>query len=120
MATTKQKRKVGRVMHEYKHGELESASGRKVKNPKQAIAIAMSESGQPRSKAKRGAATRKKTPSRSTGTSKKKTASRGTASSRKKTTSRGTTARKTTTRKKTSTGSRKRSSATSRRKRSSS
>jgi hypothetical protein len=33
-------------MHEYKDGELKSGSGRKVKSRKQAIAIAMSESGQ--------------------------------------------------------------------------
>jgi hypothetical protein len=38
--------KVGKVMHEFKHGELHSGSkkGPKVKNRKQAIAIAMSES----------------------------------------------------------------------------
>jgi Family of unknown function (DUF6496) len=40
-----QKETVGRVMHEYKHGELESGSGRKVRNPKQAVAIALSEAG---------------------------------------------------------------------------
>jgi Family of unknown function (DUF6496) len=44
--TKPQKETVGRVMHEFKHGELRSgASGRKVKNPKQAIAIALSEAG---------------------------------------------------------------------------
>ena len=40
-----QKNTVGRVMHEFKHGELESGSGRKVRNPRQAIAIALSEAG---------------------------------------------------------------------------
>jgi Family of unknown function (DUF6496) len=41
-----QKRTVERVMHEYKHGELKTARGaRKVKNPKQAIAIALHEAG---------------------------------------------------------------------------
>lgn len=40
-----QKRTVGRVMHEFKHGELESGSGRKVGNRRQAIAIALSEAG---------------------------------------------------------------------------
>ena len=41
-----QKETVARVMHEFKHGELESGqSGRKVKNPRQAIAIALHESG---------------------------------------------------------------------------
>ena len=40
-----QKETVGRVMHEFKHGELETAGGRKVKNPKQAIAIGLREAG---------------------------------------------------------------------------
>ncbi len=43
-----QKKTVERVMHEYKHGELKSGSGGKagkVKNPKQAIAIALHEAG---------------------------------------------------------------------------
>ena len=41
-----QRKTVKRVMHEYKHGELKTARGaRKVKNPKQAIAIALSEAG---------------------------------------------------------------------------
>lgn len=38
------KNKVGRVMHEYKHGELRSGrSGKKVTSRKQAIAIGLSE-----------------------------------------------------------------------------
>ena len=37
---------MGRVMHEYKHGELESGSGAKVKSRKQAIAIGMKEAGE--------------------------------------------------------------------------
>jgi hypothetical protein len=57
MATTKKKaaakKKVEKVMHEFKEGELKSGgSGKKVTNPKQAIAIAMSESGQSRSQKK--------------------------------------------------------------------
>ena len=44
-----QKKTVERVMHEFKHGELKSGSGRKVKKPKQAIAIALSEAGASRS-----------------------------------------------------------------------
>ena len=40
-----QKKTVGRVMHEYKHGELERGRGGKVKSPRQAIAIALSEAG---------------------------------------------------------------------------
>lgn len=44
MATKKQTAKVGKVMHEFKTGTLHSGKGGKVvKNPKQAIAIAMSE-----------------------------------------------------------------------------
>jgi hypothetical protein len=46
MPSTRQKGKVKKVMHEYKEGKLKSGSGRKVKTRKQAIAIAMSESGQ--------------------------------------------------------------------------
>jgi Family of unknown function (DUF6496) len=41
-----QKETVERVMHEFKHGELKTARGnKKVKNPKQAIAIALHEAG---------------------------------------------------------------------------
>jgi len=41
-----QKETVGRVMHEYKHGELKTrGTGPKVKNRKQAIAIALNEAG---------------------------------------------------------------------------
>lgn len=40
-----QRKTVGRVMHEWKHGELESSRGGKVKSCRQAVAIAMSESG---------------------------------------------------------------------------
>jgi hypothetical protein len=41
-----QKKTVKRIMHEYKHGELKSGgAGQKVKNPKQAVAIALSEAG---------------------------------------------------------------------------
>jgi MoxR-like ATPase len=43
--TRAQKETVTRVMHEFKHGELESSSGQKVKNPKQAIAIGLREAG---------------------------------------------------------------------------
>jgi major membrane immunogen (membrane-anchored lipoprotein) len=46
MPSTVQKGKVKKVMHEYKRGKLKSGSGRKVKSRKQAVAIAMSESGQ--------------------------------------------------------------------------
>jgi hypothetical protein len=49
MATERQKSKVEKVMHEHKKGTLKSGSGKKVKSRKQAIAIAMSESGQSKS-----------------------------------------------------------------------
>jgi hypothetical protein len=40
-----QKETVGRVMHEFKHGELRSGTGKKVKNARQAVASALSEAG---------------------------------------------------------------------------
>jgi uncharacterized protein DUF6496 len=40
-----QQETVGRVMHEFKHGELETSRGKKVTNPKQAIAIRLHEAG---------------------------------------------------------------------------
>jgi len=40
-----QRETIGRVMHEFKHGELETSTGRQVKNPKQAIAIGLREAG---------------------------------------------------------------------------
>jgi hypothetical protein len=39
---------VKRVMHEFKVGSLKSSSGKKVTNPKQAVAIALSEARRPR------------------------------------------------------------------------
>jgi hypothetical protein len=47
-ASQRQKRTESRVMHEFKHGELKSGphgNGGKVKNRKQAIAIALNEAG---------------------------------------------------------------------------
>jgi hypothetical protein len=48
MATATQRRKVKRVMHEFKKGELKAGRGPrgKVKSRRQAVAIALSESGQ--------------------------------------------------------------------------
>ncbi|MBV8521231.1 MAG: hypothetical protein JOY71_03720 [Acetobacteraceae bacterium] len=43
--STRQKEIVGRVMHEFKHGELETGAGKKIRNPRQAIAIGLSEAG---------------------------------------------------------------------------
>jgi hypothetical protein len=48
----KGKRKIRKVMREYKGGKLKSSSGRKVTNRKQAVAIALSEAGQARRKRK--------------------------------------------------------------------
>jgi hypothetical protein len=47
-STPSQRKTAGRVMHEFKHGELKSGprgKGGKVKSRKQAIAIALNESG---------------------------------------------------------------------------
>lgn len=49
----KGKKKVAKVMREYKAGTLKSSSGSKVKSRKQAVAIAMSEAGMAKKK-KRG------------------------------------------------------------------
>jgi hypothetical protein len=43
MKMSKKQAKVDKVMGEYKEGSLKSSSGKKVSNPKQAMAIAMSE-----------------------------------------------------------------------------
>jgi Family of unknown function (DUF6496) len=52
MATARQKSKVKKVMHEHKTGTLKSGSGKKVKSRKQAVAIAMHESGQSKKRKK--------------------------------------------------------------------
>ena len=54
-STPRQRRTEGRIMHEFKHGELTSGkagSGGKVKSRKQAIAIALHEAGASRSESK--------------------------------------------------------------------
>ncbi|HEY7578417.1 MAG TPA: DUF6496 domain-containing protein [Acetobacteraceae bacterium] len=43
--TGARRKTVGRVMHEWKHGELESSRGGRVKSRRQAVAIALSEAG---------------------------------------------------------------------------
>lgn len=51
MKMTKPQKKIGKVMREFKKGKLTiGSSDIKVKNPKQAIAIALSEAEQPRKK----------------------------------------------------------------------
>jgi len=54
MASPAQKNKVHKVMHEHKKGTLKSGSGKKVKSRRQAVAIAMSESGQSKQRKKAG------------------------------------------------------------------
>ena len=84
------KGKMKETMHEFKHHELSSGrSGRKVKNPKQAIAIGLSEARRSGAKIppdpKKKAASKRSTGKKATS---KKTAARG---SRKKTAKKGTT-----------------------------
>lgn len=43
--TSHARKKVERVMKEYKKGELKSSSGEKITNRRQAIAVALSEAG---------------------------------------------------------------------------
>jgi hypothetical protein len=47
------KNKVGKVMKEFASGKLKSSSGKKVTNPKQAKAIALSEAGMSKSKSRK-------------------------------------------------------------------
>ena len=49
--TPAQQKTVSRVMHEFSHGELETRTGEKVDNRKQAVAIALSEAGASRDQA---------------------------------------------------------------------
>jgi len=64
------KNKMKKTMHEYKHGELKSGGRKKVKNPKQAIAIGLSEARQAGAKIpKKGA--KKKSAAKKSSSSKK-------------------------------------------------
>jgi Family of unknown function (DUF6496) len=67
--SAKGKAKVGKVMHEYKHGQLKSGGRAKVKNRKQAVAIALNEA---RKSGAQVAPPKKRSPSKS-GASKKST-----------------------------------------------
>jgi hypothetical protein len=79
-SNTKGRAKVGKVMREFKKGELKSGGRRTVRNPKQAIAIALSEARQSGAKIpKKGAA--KKSASKKT--SAKKSSARKGASTKK-------------------------------------
>ena len=57
---TKGKAKVKKVMHEYKHGELKSGSGKKVTGRKQAIAIGLNEARESGAKIPRKGASKSK------------------------------------------------------------
>jgi hypothetical protein len=100
-----QKKTVKRVMHEYKHSELKAGRGRrgKVKNRKQAIAIALHEAGASNQESpaenKRNLARtkRRERTGKTAASSGPKTAGRKTAG--RKTSGRKTTGRKTTSRK---------------------
>src|SRR4051812_35214621 len=71
-ASGKGRGKVKRVMHEFKEGELKSGGRKKVTNPKQAIAIALSEARQSGAKIpKKGAAAKKKGAAKKGGAAKK-------------------------------------------------
>jgi len=48
-----QQETVERVMHEFKHGDLETSRGKRVRNPRQAIAIALHEAGASRDESPR-------------------------------------------------------------------
>jgi|SRR5581483_11222805 len=76
------RKKIGKVMHEYKHGQLKSGGRRKVKNPKQAIAIALSEARQSGEKVPppKKSAGKKSASKKSTRTSGRKSASRQSSS----------------------------------------
>lgn len=49
-----QQEKVHKVMHEAKHGDLKSGSGKKVTSHKQAVAIAMHEAHIPKKGSRKG------------------------------------------------------------------
>ena len=66
MKMTKPQKKIGKVMREFKKGELNiGQSSKKVKSPKQAIAIALSEAGMSRKPMAKGGAIVKNSSSRS-------------------------------------------------------
>ena len=75
--------KMQKVMHEFKHGELKSAGRAKVKNPKQAIAIGLSEARKAGAKVppKKGA---KKTTAKKTGATKRSTKTGGRSATKKR------------------------------------
>ncbi|HKH80226.1 MAG TPA: DUF6496 domain-containing protein [Methylovirgula sp.] len=108
-----QKKTVGRVMHEFKHGELPRSRGGKVKSRKQAIAIALHEAGaskyespkknranlrKTKAKDRRGETGQARSEGRKSASSRKSASRRSTS---RKTPSRKSTARKSTNRRST-------------------
>ena len=90
-AKTKGRGKVEKVMHEFKEGDLKSGGRKKVTNPKQAIAIALSEARQAGAKipkkgaaAKRGGAAKKGGPARKGSAAKKSGAAKTRATAKKR------------------------------------
>ena len=53
MASPRQEAKIGTVLREFKERKLKSSSGQRVQNPKQALAVALSEAGVARKKRKK-------------------------------------------------------------------
>lgn len=89
--------KVEEAMHEFKRGELKSSTGAKVKNPKQAIAIGLSEA-----RSEGGKVPAKKAPAKKAAGKKtvaKKTAARKSSATAKKAAVRKTAAKKAPARK---------------------
>jgi Family of unknown function (DUF6496) len=80
----KAQKKVGKVMHEFKHGQLKSGGRKKVKSRKQAIAIGLSEARRSGAKVPPKKAAKKKSASKNKSATRKKSASK-TKSSGKKT-----------------------------------
>jgi hypothetical protein len=88
-------KKVEKVMHEMKKGELKSGSGKKVTNPKQAIAIALSEAREEGEKVPKKASSKKAAAKKSSG-KKASTKKAATTSSKKSATKKAATKRSTT------------------------
>jgi hypothetical protein len=73
---SKGKAKVGKVMHEYKHGQLKSGGRKKVSSRKQAVAIALSEGRQSGAKIPKKGASKKGGAKKKGGAGRKKSAAR--------------------------------------------
>lgn len=83
-SASKGKAKVGKVMHEYKHGQLKSGGKAKVKNRKQAVAIALSEARHSGAKIPKKGAAKKKGSAKKSSSAKKSGTKRATKKSSSK------------------------------------